>query len=225
MTEITPEKIRQFLDLPLDQPNDSGETTARGYLLRLLADVWRDGEGFNGKRPFGNSGWEGDLHLPMIRDGLVDGRLDSDGYIEAVDERQADELVYAAIAALDAPREDAPGSEPAKVIVVTEESGRERRYSAEMFGTLYDGSGTLVVGDGGSPGDPLTRVVAVYAKREWKFAREDGAEVPDATARALGIAKRALQAIRAEAEKRGDAEFFGVCADNALGEIFTETEA
>lgn len=214
MSEITPEKIRQFLDLPLDQPNDSGEATARGYLLRLLGDVWRDGEGFNGKRPFGNSGWEGDLHLPMIRAGLVDGKLDSDGWIETIAEHQADELVHAAIAALDAPREDAPGNEPAKVIVVTEAGGRERRYAA----TQWDDSGSrLVILRKGHP-------VASYPMGGELGVREDGAEVPDATARALGIAKTALEQIRRSADGT-PASVLTSIAQNASEEIYAETEA
>lgn len=104
--EFTPEKIRQVLGLELGD-NDSGEPTVRRYLLRLLGDVWREGEGFNGKRPFGNSSWEYDLYVPMVRAGLVGGRLDSDGCLDQVDDKAADALIHAAIAALDAPHEDA----------------------------------------------------------------------------------------------------------------------
>lgn len=49
-----------ILRLPM-QPNDSGAITIGGYLQALLARLWTDGEGFSGKRPFGNSGWEDDL--------------------------------------------------------------------------------------------------------------------------------------------------------------------
>ena len=33
------------------QPNDANAATVREYLLALLKEVWREGEGFNGKRP------------------------------------------------------------------------------------------------------------------------------------------------------------------------------
>jgi hypothetical protein len=101
--EFTQDQIRQVLDLDLG-PNDSGERTVRGYLLRLLRDVWTEGEGFDGKRPFGNSSWDYDIKVPMLKAGLVSGRLDSDGYVEQLDDAAADALILAAIAALDAPR-------------------------------------------------------------------------------------------------------------------------
>lgn len=118
--------------------------------------------------------------------------------------------------------EDAPGNEPAKVIVVTEAGDgmrgpAERRYLAHEADDHRDYGILRIRRDG--------QVVAGYAQNTWLSFRDPSAEVPDGTARALGIAKQALSAIRAEAEKRADAEFFGVCADNALGEIFTETEA
>jgi hypothetical protein len=49
--ETTP---RQLLDLPLPE-NDSGASTVRGYLLALLTELFREVDGFSGKRPFGNS--------------------------------------------------------------------------------------------------------------------------------------------------------------------------
>ena len=35
--------------------------TVANYFLALLQAVWAQGEGFSGKRPFGNSGWEYNL--------------------------------------------------------------------------------------------------------------------------------------------------------------------
>lgn len=102
MSDVTADEIREFLDLELGT-NDSGEPTARAYLLRLLADVWREQEGFDGKRPFGNSSWDYDLKVPMVKAGLIRGKLDEDGYVEELDDEAADKIVLAAIAALDAP--------------------------------------------------------------------------------------------------------------------------
>lgn len=68
-----------ILALPLGK-NDSGSDTIGGYLVELLATLWGSGEGFSGKRPFGNSGWEYDLYLPLIKAGLVRGTIDEDGY-------------------------------------------------------------------------------------------------------------------------------------------------
>ncbi len=83
------------LDLPM-QPNDARATTVREYLVALLAEVWTEKEGFSGKRPFGNSGWEYDLYLPLLKAGLVDGALDEDGYIDHMDDDAAERLIAAA---------------------------------------------------------------------------------------------------------------------------------
>lgn len=80
--------------------NDAGATTVRGYLIALLSELWREGEGFSGKRPFGNSGWHYELYRPLIVAGLVDGELDEWGGVERVDAAIADELIADAILAL-----------------------------------------------------------------------------------------------------------------------------
>jgi hypothetical protein len=108
MSEITPEKIREFLNLDLGE-NDSDERTARDNLLRLLGDVWRDGARFDARSPFGTSGWVNKLLYPAIAAaGLVPGKLDPGGRIEVMDFGAADALVIAAIDALDAPRAAGP---------------------------------------------------------------------------------------------------------------------
>lgn len=58
--------------------------TVKGYLKALLSKLWEEGEGFSGKRPFGNSGWERDLAVPLIQSGYLKGSVDfdEDGYLE-----------------------------------------------------------------------------------------------------------------------------------------------
>lgn len=90
---VTPERI---LDLPLDV-NESGATTVRGYLAELLLTLWREGEGFSGKRPFSNSGWEDDLIIPLVSAGLVRGELGPFREWVDVDEDAARGLIEAAI--------------------------------------------------------------------------------------------------------------------------------
>lgn len=62
--------------------SDAGDDlSVRGYLRQLLLAVWDEGEGFNGKRPFGNSGWEGDISQALAKVGIVDlGIPDEDLY-------------------------------------------------------------------------------------------------------------------------------------------------
>lgn len=92
----TPE---QLLALPLGD-NDAKAATVRDYLIELLRVVWREEEGFSGKRPFGNSGWAYEVYGPMVKAGFITGTLDEDGNVEDCDVRAADKLMDAAILAL-----------------------------------------------------------------------------------------------------------------------------
>jgi hypothetical protein len=89
-----------ILSTPMPPGNDAGASTVRDYLIRLLSDVWEYGEGFNGKRPFGNSGWEWELHAALAKAGHITGVFDKDGYIEAADEDAGRALIAKAIKAL-----------------------------------------------------------------------------------------------------------------------------
>lgn len=56
--------------------------TIREYFQQLLKTLFAEGEGFSGKRPFGNSGWEYDLHTPLVIGGAMPGTIevrDEDG--------------------------------------------------------------------------------------------------------------------------------------------------
>jgi hypothetical protein len=99
-TPITLGLIRRVLSLELG-PNDADEPTVCDYLLRLLHDVIVQGEGFDGKRPFGNSGWQHDLYASMVRAEIIEGEFDEDGYVEELDDEKGEEIILACIAALD----------------------------------------------------------------------------------------------------------------------------
>ena len=80
--------------------SDAGENiTVRDYLRVLLETLYREGESFSGKRPFGNSGWQGDLYAPLISSGVLKGKLDEDGYVEECDETAADAYILKLITA------------------------------------------------------------------------------------------------------------------------------
>ncbi len=67
--------------------------TVRDYLRKLLLTLWDEGEMFSGKRPFGNSGWDYDLYVPLIRAGLIEDALDEYGYVQDVAEAKAHAFV------------------------------------------------------------------------------------------------------------------------------------
>lgn len=82
------------LDLRFKCGDLGGEVSIREYLHALLCRLWDEGESFSGKRPFGNSGWEYDLYKPLIIAGIVSGWIDDQGYVEEVDEKEANAEVF-----------------------------------------------------------------------------------------------------------------------------------
>ena len=74
--------------------SDAGDNlTVRDYLRTLLETLWNQGEGFSGKRPFGNSGWKGDILPALIKANIVNGKLDEDGYIDHCDDKAANNVI------------------------------------------------------------------------------------------------------------------------------------
>ena len=69
--------------------------TVKDFLKKLLITLWEEGEGFSGKRPFGNSEWKYDMYAELIKRGIIEGRLDKyeNKYIEELDEKVADKFV------------------------------------------------------------------------------------------------------------------------------------
>lgn len=96
-TQPTPEQI---LAVEMPQPNDAGAHTIRDYLVMLLATLWKEQEGFSSKCPLGNSGWEFDLYLPLVRTGHIQGSVDEDGYLDECDSDAGFLLIADAIATL-----------------------------------------------------------------------------------------------------------------------------
>lgn len=54
------------------------QRTVRDYLYQLLLTLWQKQDGFSGKRPFGNSGWEFDLIRPLVDQGFIKGSVTID---------------------------------------------------------------------------------------------------------------------------------------------------
>ena len=78
--------------------NDAKAKTVRVYLVTLLLNVWRDDENFDGKRPFGNSGWWAELGEAFLSAGYARG--DENG---EPDYDETDTLVRMALAELREP--------------------------------------------------------------------------------------------------------------------------
>lgn len=84
--------------------NEAGAETVGGYLAALGAALITEAEGFSGKKPFGNSGWEWDIPIALVLAGVIPGEVtfDDDGYLDDGPSREsiraADEAVKAALA-------------------------------------------------------------------------------------------------------------------------------
>lgn len=89
---VDTEGLQGALEVRLD--SDAGENiTVRDYLRILLETLWEEREGFIGKRPFGNSGWEYELYGPLVIAGFIQGTVDDDGIADATDTDAADAYV------------------------------------------------------------------------------------------------------------------------------------
>lgn len=72
----------EVLDVRMYVSDLDREASLREYLHALLATLWNEGEGFSGKRPFGNSGWEYDVYAFLVKAGAVPGTLDEDDRLD-----------------------------------------------------------------------------------------------------------------------------------------------
>ena len=85
--------LEKLLDMEFESTDLNYELTIREYLKKLLETLWKEGDGFSGKRPFGNGGWQYDIYRSLIGCGAISGELDEDGCIEEFDEKAAEKLV------------------------------------------------------------------------------------------------------------------------------------
>lgn len=91
--------VKNVLSCPMKE-NDASASTVGDYLSCLLKTLWEEGEGFSGKRPFGNSGWEYEIYTALAAKGLCGGKLDDFGDIEKLDFGEANRLIFKAIDAV-----------------------------------------------------------------------------------------------------------------------------
>lgn len=79
MVTVTKKQLTYDEMLKLKVKGDyTKDITIKEYFHRLLSTLWEEGEGFSGKRPFGDSGWEYDLYKPLIKAGALSGCCDDD---------------------------------------------------------------------------------------------------------------------------------------------------
>ncbi len=74
---------KEILELEFES-NDLGRViTIRDFFKELLSTLFKEGECFSGKRPFGNSGWDYDLCVCLARNGIIKGEcFDNCGFTD-----------------------------------------------------------------------------------------------------------------------------------------------
>lgn len=86
-------KRSDILDLKFKSDDLGTEVTIRKYFHILLKTLWQEREGFDGKRPFGNSSWDADVIKCLVENKLIKGTIDEYGYLEKVDWDKANKFV------------------------------------------------------------------------------------------------------------------------------------
>lgn len=97
------QQLKEALDVRFD--SDAGDDlTVRQWLRELLMLVWIEDESFDGRRPWGNSGWENDIYRPLVKAGFIAGAVHESGRVEVDDVNAAAAFVSDLIlAAFEAP--------------------------------------------------------------------------------------------------------------------------
>jgi hypothetical protein len=94
--EFNPKATDELMDAALnaiiDHSDAGDDITVRQYFSSLLRTMWEEEEGFSGKRPFGNSGWQGEIHAALIGAGYLKGKV-VDGYGEVDDDRELPKIL------------------------------------------------------------------------------------------------------------------------------------
>ncbi len=95
------EDLNTALDVEFDS-FDLGRITVRSYFEALLKTLWKRGEGFSGKRPFGGgTAWKEDVYGALIQTGYIEGAMREDGYVERIENRAlAERFVFDLIHAM-----------------------------------------------------------------------------------------------------------------------------
>lgn len=86
------EVLEKVLSTPIKDTYYQG-ITIRSYLTDLLQALWLEADGFDAKRPLGDSDWQDVVYMELIRSGLVKGSLTIDGCISEINQDEADDLM------------------------------------------------------------------------------------------------------------------------------------
>jgi hypothetical protein len=88
--------VGNVLDCPMED-NDADAKTVGEYLSKLLINLWTKEEGFDSKRPFGNSGWQYEVYKALYTNGIIEGEYDEEYDELEVNYDDVDAIITSAI--------------------------------------------------------------------------------------------------------------------------------
>lgn len=65
---------KEILELKFESTDLGREISIRDFFKELLTALFKEGECFSGKRPFGNSGWDYDLCVCLVKNEVIKGK-------------------------------------------------------------------------------------------------------------------------------------------------------
>jgi hypothetical protein len=85
--------LDDIANIDIEHPDLAEGTTLMDMLKELCLKVWFEGEGFSGKRPFGNSGWRIPVYQALVKHGAIEGFIDEEGDLQECDTEYGDEII------------------------------------------------------------------------------------------------------------------------------------
>ena len=86
-------KNKEILNLEFHSEDLNENVTIREYFYKLMEAFWNEKENFSPKRPLGNSDWDGDIILCLIKNKLVEGSIDENGWLDDYDYEKVDKFI------------------------------------------------------------------------------------------------------------------------------------
>lgn len=86
---------KEILELKFESSDLGKEISIKDFFKELLTTLFKEGECFSGKRPFGNSGWNYDLRVCLAKNGVIEGKCFQYGDLEDwdYDSKEADSKI------------------------------------------------------------------------------------------------------------------------------------
>jgi hypothetical protein len=76
MEKLSKEKMEEILNYRFEARDIEVNLSIKDFLKTILKKVWKEEQCFDGKRPFGNSGWQQEIYDILIENKVVDEKAE-----------------------------------------------------------------------------------------------------------------------------------------------------